>query len=110
MCLPCHLTAALTWLLVCLPPHDFVVHFLSPKSGEFGKESQEVSGSFLLFSLSVNESRAVSWTALNLAVNFCLRSQFCLDFGWRGYLDEMRVLGLVSTELHLPGNIPVYFL
>lgn len=27
VCLACHLTAALTWLLVCLPPQDYVVHF-----------------------------------------------------------------------------------
>lgn len=55
--------------------------FLSPKRGEFGKESREASGPFLLFSLSVTGSRAVLWTALNLAANFHLRSQFCLDFG-----------------------------
>ena len=44
VCLPCHLTAALTWLLVCLPPQDYILRFLSPRRGEFGEESREASG------------------------------------------------------------------
>lgn len=90
--LPCHSTAVLTWLLVCLPPRDYILHFLSPRRAEFGKEGWEASGSFLLFALSVTGSGAVSWTALNLAANFHLRSLFCLDDGWEGSLGERGVL------------------
>lgn len=82
VCLPCHLTAELTWLLAFLPPQDYILHFFVSKERRIWRgelRSIWTSGSFLLFPPS--ESRAVSWTALNLAANFHFRSLFCLDFG-----------------------------